>query len=194
MQFDLRNMRRQYGISQTHLAHMIGVDQATVSRWERGLENVSPKRRLELVDLFLNKRDRLGPIVEKYIRHHRYVTVCDADYTLLHISNDLANEIEASPCDLVGGRYNDHGDISWFHRILEDLQDPDPLMINVVHDFHKKCAHGFVPAYGVHTRGIWLELEGHERTFVGIVDLVALTNQPAQLLDSMSVTGLTGNQ
>ena len=194
MQFDLRHMRRQYGISQTALADLIGVDQATVSRWERGLENVNPKRRLELVDLFLNKRDRLGPIVEKYIRHHRYVAVSDKNNTMLHMSPALAKANMSNLSDVIGSHYQDRVEISWFNQILEDLQDPDPLMINVVHDFDKKCGQGVIPLNGRHLRGVWLELEGHERTFVGIVNLVERTNEPPQLLDAMTINRLTDNQ
>ena len=42
--FDMRRMRLLRGIKQQHLAQLLGVDQATISRWERGTLEPSKKQ------------------------------------------------------------------------------------------------------------------------------------------------------
>lgn len=44
----VRDFRRLHAIKQTALAEMLGVDQATISRWERGQQTPESRARLEL--------------------------------------------------------------------------------------------------------------------------------------------------
>jgi transcriptional regulator with XRE-family HTH domain len=44
-------LRTSLGLSQAELARQVGVDQATVSRWERGLQAPDPRARVQLSEL-----------------------------------------------------------------------------------------------------------------------------------------------
>lgn len=195
MDVELKELRRHYGISQSHLAELMGVDQATISRWERGVEHLTTKRRLELVDLFLNKRDKLTAIIEQFIHHHPNVTVCGADYTFRHMSRNLADFTKLNLSDVIGRRYRDLADISWLDIVLEGILEKGPMMIDVVHDVVMKDRlepPTRIPLIGVHTRGFWLELDGYERTFIGLVDVSRPTGKPVQLLGASTISGLSG--
>jgi len=47
----LLGLRARQGLTQTALAERLGVDQTTVSRWERGLDHPGPRRRRSIRDL-----------------------------------------------------------------------------------------------------------------------------------------------
>lgn len=46
MQDRIRNFRKERGLNQTEFGLLAGVDQATVSRWEKGIEPRGPARKL----------------------------------------------------------------------------------------------------------------------------------------------------
>lgn len=50
---DLRTLRSRLGLTQLELAESLGVDQATVSRWERGVDRPRPARVARIRDLLL---------------------------------------------------------------------------------------------------------------------------------------------
>ena len=50
---DIRWHRRRLGLSQAQLAERLGVDQGTVSRWERGIEQPRPANHAALRDMFI---------------------------------------------------------------------------------------------------------------------------------------------
>lgn len=54
----IRELRRRLGLTQGQLADRLQVDQGTVSRWERGLEDPRPARRAELQNLLLRDESR----------------------------------------------------------------------------------------------------------------------------------------
>ncbi|MEX5729154.1 transcriptional regulator with XRE-family HTH domain [Rhodovulum iodosum] len=49
----IRDLRRRLGITQSQLGDQLGVDQGTVSRWERGVENPRPARQSTLRNMLL---------------------------------------------------------------------------------------------------------------------------------------------
>lgn len=48
----LEEMRRKYGMTQSELATLAGVQQNTVSQWESGKRNPSVKTLVNLADIF----------------------------------------------------------------------------------------------------------------------------------------------
>ncbi|MWD26256.1 helix-turn-helix domain-containing protein [Aquicoccus sp. SCR17] len=54
----IRELRRRLGITQHQLADRIGVDQGTISRWERGVENPRPRRAARLRQLLVRDEER----------------------------------------------------------------------------------------------------------------------------------------
>ena len=53
---DLKQMRRLRGISQAQLAHLMAVTQPTISKWERGIEEIPFRSRLRLIDIMQNRK------------------------------------------------------------------------------------------------------------------------------------------
>lgn len=54
----IKNLRRRLGITQQQLGDRLGVDQATVSRWERGVENPRPSRQKILRTILLRDEEK----------------------------------------------------------------------------------------------------------------------------------------
>lgn len=54
----IKNLRRRLGITQQQLGDRLGVDQATVSRWERGVENPRPSRQKVLYAILLRDEEK----------------------------------------------------------------------------------------------------------------------------------------
>jgi transcriptional regulator with XRE-family HTH domain len=54
----IRNLRRRLGITQQQLGDRLGVDQATVSRWERGVENPRPSRQKILRTILIHDEEK----------------------------------------------------------------------------------------------------------------------------------------
>lgn len=55
----IREWRKKIGLSQSQLAETIGVDTATVSRWERGVVALTSKQILKLCEIFEIKTPQL---------------------------------------------------------------------------------------------------------------------------------------
>lgn len=85
----IRELRRRLGMTQVQLAEKMGVDQGTVSRWERGLEAPRPARRAELQNLLLRDENRRALLRSLAIIRQDYLpsTLLDSKLTLLEISS-----------------------------------------------------------------------------------------------------------
>ena len=99
----LRRLRRSCGVKQAHVARLAGVDQATVSRWERG--TVRPSRERAEAVLRALRPDRpddaaLRRLVESSSLVVHLVT--DADHVLLAASRGREAEWGRSAASLRG--------------------------------------------------------------------------------------------
>ena len=64
----IRGYRRENGLKQEALAYMLGVDQTTVSRWERGKDKPSLAMQKRLRDLMWKREDTALEAVERLVR------------------------------------------------------------------------------------------------------------------------------
>lgn len=131
---DLRDLRRQYGITQKCLADMLGVKQATVSRWERKVEEIIPSRRRQLVDLFSNRQGRFDPMIRGLIGRLPFVAVFDNARRLTHVTKPLAQFNRLDPLDVVGRASADLIDLEWEQRVFGGEPTENIMMADHVHD------------------------------------------------------------
>jgi transcriptional regulator with XRE-family HTH domain len=95
----LRRLRLLRGIKQEHLAELLGVSQATVSRWERGGLSLSPDHLWKIEGIFLSapapeSDAALKRLVEDSCR--KVHLICDRTHRLLAASNARQAEWNAA--------------------------------------------------------------------------------------------------
>ena len=102
----IRRMRLLRSMKQQHLAELLGVNQATVSRWERDQLALSPEQALKLERIFASSRyastdTALKRLVEDSVRPVHLI--CDVTHRLLSASRPRQAEWRA-PIALFLGR------------------------------------------------------------------------------------------
>lgn len=78
----IRELRRNMGLSQIDLAHLVGVDQGTVSRWERGKESPRPTNQAALQNALSAARKRVEPCRVRAFLEYDVVPSVKLDSTL----------------------------------------------------------------------------------------------------------------
>ena len=73
--FSLRNARRARGLTQKDLAKLLGVTQARISQWESGREEIPARQVGCLIDIFENRGDRIGPLLDRMLRRDPMLSV-----------------------------------------------------------------------------------------------------------------------
>lgn len=101
----LRRRRLLQGMKQSHLAEQLGVSQATVSRWERGLLPMSTAQQTTAWQLLATRPDpaqdaALKRLVESSIR--KVHLICDRTHRLLAASPSRQAEWRADPSEFLG--------------------------------------------------------------------------------------------
>jgi len=75
----IRHARRSRGLTQKDLARLLGITQARISQWELGMEEV-PRRQIgALLDIFENRKDKIGPFLERLIRRDSLLSIQSGD-------------------------------------------------------------------------------------------------------------------
>lgn len=84
----IKTLRRRLGMTQRQLADMMGVDQGTVSRWEREVESPRPARRAALGRLLIRDESRRAMLRSvAFVRQdYRPSTLLDSQLRLVEIS------------------------------------------------------------------------------------------------------------
>lgn len=86
---DIRLLRRRLGLTQKELAEALGVDQVTVSRWERGVDAPRPGRLARLRDML--RKDEYGRATARQAAIVRLnlapATIVSCDHRLTDISS-----------------------------------------------------------------------------------------------------------
>lgn len=182
MQLDLKQIRKQYGLSQTHVAELLGVNQTTVARWESGQMALTHQRRCELIDLFMNKRGRIDRVVEQVIKGHPHVSVFDASDRFLYTSEQLAREAKQNRSDIIGRRHEDFDDSSWRNEIYGDIPDHERLFIEFTFDLSRKDAPAGQAICRLQCKAFWLEYDDLPRMSVSIASILPATGEAPRLL------------
>ncbi len=185
MTFNLKHMRRQYGLSQTILADLLGVNQATISRWEKGIEPLSARRRCEILDIFTNRRGRIDPVILQVIKGSPLVTIFDKDYRFLHASEPLAATLNQNREDIIGRSYFEVADSSWCDQILGSAQTNERLSAEFAHDLWRVDATENSAIWRVLSRNFWLDFEGRPGVCVAFVELGPATGEAPRLLQQI---------
>ncbi|OWV87047.1 XRE family transcriptional regulator [Rhizobium sp. R635] len=102
---DIRRMRQLRSMKQQHLAELLGVNQATVSRWERDQFPFSPEQAIRLERIFASSRHAaadvaLKRLVEDSIRPVHLI--CDVTHRLLSASRPRQAEWRAPLAAFLG--------------------------------------------------------------------------------------------
>jgi transcriptional regulator with XRE-family HTH domain len=101
----LRAVRLSHDVKQAHLAELLGVNQATISRWERGLLPVSDAQ-FDVVRSLLAKSPApsLDSAIKRLVESStlRVHLVCDQTHRLLAASRLRWAEWRVDPADLLG--------------------------------------------------------------------------------------------
>lgn len=101
----LRHWRRESDIKQARLADILGVTQATVSRWEKGMQRPAPVQ-LDLIDQMMTRKRnfRLDQAIKRLVIHsnQRVHLIEDRSHRLLCASQAREHEWQRDCSDLLG--------------------------------------------------------------------------------------------
>ncbi|PWB82727.1 MAG: transcriptional regulator [Methylocystaceae bacterium] len=102
----LRRMRLFYEVKQSYLAEVVGVDQATVSRWERGQSPISPKTWSKIRQFFegVPRRSSADFALRRLVENSTQEVhlICDKTHRLLAASTPRQREWRTPVADLLG--------------------------------------------------------------------------------------------
>ncbi|RCK44240.1 helix-turn-helix domain-containing protein [Thalassospira profundimaris] len=101
----LRQWRRTSDIKQARLADILGVTQATVSRWENGTQRPAPLQHELIRQMMTRKRNfRLDHAIKRLVTHssQRVHLIEDRSHRLLCASGARANEWQRDCSELLG--------------------------------------------------------------------------------------------
>lgn len=101
----LRRLRMLKGIKQSHLAELLGVDQASISRWERGGMPPGPDRWAAILDLLAASPASAGDAALKRLvtsSSAKVHLICDQSHRLLAASQPRQAEWHADLPELLG--------------------------------------------------------------------------------------------
>jgi len=99
----IRRMRQLRKMKQEHLAELLGVNQATVSRWERGILPVTVAQETRLESIFTSKSSSTDAALKRLVEHSRSKVhlICDRTHRLLAASSVRQSEWRLPVSDLL---------------------------------------------------------------------------------------------
>jgi transcriptional regulator with XRE-family HTH domain len=99
-------------MTQNELADYLGISQPAVARWEAGLDEIPVRRRQQLSDLFLNRQDKIHPLIERIARQDQTVTICKPSGLFIRAQRKMLNDSGLNATD-VDGHYKQE----WFGEL-----------------------------------------------------------------------------
>lgn len=130
---DLRALRGRYGLSQTSLAELIGVAQATVSRWECGAEEIATRRRHQLLELFSNRHGHFDPMIGAMVSNLPFVSVFGAHQEVVYIKGPTVGRAGVKTAEMIGRRSDEVIDMSWRRDLFHGVAEQDLFMTDCIH-------------------------------------------------------------
>lgn len=139
----LKQLRQRQGLSQTALAQVLGVDQTSVSRWERGVDVPRLTLRTRLRELMRNQRQPLqDAAIMARVRYAAWPTsLVRRGAIFLEVSKSIAAEVGYEGGDLRGssiyGRFGDLADDVTAHWEKTGIFDGDvaaTISVNAIKD------------------------------------------------------------
>lgn len=115
----LRILRRYHGLKQSVLAEMIGVDQATISRWENGHQEPDLRGKRRMRDLLRKFSTRMevevgallsSPIIDR--------SLVDTNYVLKDVSSFSVIKLGIEKSEIVGQNINRLRDDPEYERLV----------------------------------------------------------------------------
>ncbi|HSV27940.1 MAG TPA: helix-turn-helix transcriptional regulator [Candidatus Omnitrophota bacterium] len=101
---NIRRLRAARGWKQVVLAEMLGVDQATVSRWERGLQRPDVTTQMKLRDMLRANLPEIDRVALAAIQQSPHLALAfDRALRLVAVSEAVAARAGRDAADLVGG-------------------------------------------------------------------------------------------
>jgi transcriptional regulator with XRE-family HTH domain len=90
----IRRMRQLRNMKQEHLAELLAVNQATVSRWERGILPVTVAQARRLESIFASPSSSADAALKRLVEHSRSKVhlICDRTHRLLAASSARQSE------------------------------------------------------------------------------------------------------
>ena len=100
----LRGMRLRRGVKQSHLAELLGVTQATVSRWERGLLNMSKAQEAAAQRLLADPHPAHDAALKRLVESStlKVHLICDRTHRLLAASPARRSEWKIDLAEILG--------------------------------------------------------------------------------------------
>lgn len=170
-------MRRRFGLSQARLAELLRVGQATVSRWERGIEPIGERLQFEILDLFSNRHGDLDGIIRAALRRHRSTCVFDSNHTCLHVSQFLADFGGYSPAEMIGRNYKHVAETEWFSEIYGEFGTEQRIYTEFDHQYVGTGRFGGVTA-PVRARQFGLQFEGRSGLMLAFIHPAPPVSKP----------------
>ncbi|MEP1208470.1 MAG: helix-turn-helix domain-containing protein [Rhizobiaceae bacterium] len=133
MEFQLREMRRRFGLNQTQLSDLLGVTQSTVSRWEKGVEPIRHSKRLELLDLFSNRNGKLDPLIKHLLSKSDDITIFDFNLKCYAGASIVGRATQMGRSDVVGKNYSHLFETEWFSAIYRNIPIEERLYFEYEH-------------------------------------------------------------
>jgi transcriptional regulator with XRE-family HTH domain len=118
---EIVSLRVQLGLTQAELAARLGVDQASISRWERGVRSPEPRARLQLSALLRNTKLSSQLTRETALVDHSPfpMSIITRDWELIALSPLLRSEIAGGNGASFQGRNPTTADTEYADSVLQ---------------------------------------------------------------------------
>jgi len=188
MSYQLRELRRGFGLSQLQLADLMRTTQSTISRWERGMEHIDESKRLELIDLFSNRTKRLDPIVKHLIRKNPNITVFGFDYDCLEVASLVSQNLKVGASEMVGNNYRSMVDTEWFTSVYGDT----PLEERIYFEYERTMTAvpgGVEQLMPIRAKQFFIQFEDCDGIMLSVIERAPLCKSP-RVIESVTTEAL----